>query len=109
MHSRKPSEESNSRISACSAEAKSRSDTVSQFRWVPEILSRPPSSEARRSAAEVSWVSNWVWTWRLVRIPTIPAKLARMTNVSAAEPPASRQRIGTVLYAKYVPRAADRM
>src|SRR5690242_6884696 len=32
-----------------------------------------------------------------------------MTNVNAADPPASRQRIGTVLYAEYVARAADRM
>ena len=37
------------------------------------------------------------------------AKLARMTSVSAAEPPARRQRIGTRLYAEYVTRAADRM
>src|SRR6188508_3786562 len=32
-----------------------------------------------------------------------------MTSVSAAEPPASRQRIGSRLYAQYVARAADRM
>src|ERR1044072_6398613 len=32
-----------------------------------------------------------------------------MISVSAAEPPASRQRIGCRLYAEYVARAADRM
>src|SRR4051812_19887259 len=32
-----------------------------------------------------------------------------MTSVSAAEPPASRQRIGWRLYAEYVPCAADRV
>src|SRR3954470_17514520 len=37
------------------------------------------------------------------------AKPSRITSVSAAEPPASRQRIGWRLYAEYVPRAADRM
>src|SRR5918998_701578 len=37
------------------------------------------------------------------------AKPRRMTSVSAAEPPARRQRIGWRLYAEYVARAADRM
>src|SRR3954469_25777527 len=37
------------------------------------------------------------------------ANPSRITNVSAAEPPASRQRIGRRLYAEYVARAADRM
>src|SRR4051812_49632023 len=37
------------------------------------------------------------------------ANPSRITSVSAAEPPASRQRIGTRLYAEYVARAADRM
>src|SRR5579875_2807399 len=39
----------------------------------------------------------------------MPAKPARMTKVSTAEPPARRQRIGTRLYAENVARAADRM
>ena len=52
---------------------------------------------------------SWLVTWRSVSTPTIPAKPARITNVSAAEPPASRQRIGTDLYAENVARAADRM
>src|ERR671926_1068135 len=46
---------------------------------------------------------------RVVSTPTTTAKPHRMTSVSAAEPPASRQRIGTRLYAEYVARAADRM
>src|SRR3954454_17653674 len=37
------------------------------------------------------------------------AKPSRITSVSAAEPPASRQRIGWRLYAEYVACAADRM
>src|SRR3954463_7299107 len=37
------------------------------------------------------------------------ANPSRITSVSAAEPPASRQRIGWRLYAEYVARAADRM
>src|SRR3954464_1506309 len=46
---------------------------------------------------------------RVVSVPTITAKPSRMTSVSAAEPPASRQRIGWRLYAEYVACAADRM
>src|SRR6478736_236875 len=46
---------------------------------------------------------------RVVSVPTITAKPSRMTSVSAAEPPASRQRIGWRLYAEYVPCAADRV
>ncbi len=71
--------------------------------------SLPFSSEYSRSIAEVCCSSNWVRTWRSVSTPTMAAKPARMTNVSAAEPPARRQRIGTRLYAEYVARAADRM
>src|SRR3954462_10920491 len=37
------------------------------------------------------------------------ANPSRITNVSAAEPPASRQRIGWRLYAEYVACAADRV
>src|SRR3954454_4632584 len=46
---------------------------------------------------------------RVVSVPTITAKPSRMTSVSAAEPPASRQRIGWGLYAEYVTCAADRV
>src|SRR5918998_2997392 len=45
----------------------------------------------------------------VVSTPTIAAKPQRRTSVSAAEPPASRQRIGSRLYAEDVPCAADRM
>src|SRR5919206_716397 len=46
---------------------------------------------------------------RVVSTPTTTAKPHRITRVRAAEPPASRQRIGTRLYAEDVARAADRM
>src|SRR3954471_4307571 len=46
---------------------------------------------------------------RVVSVPTITAKPHRITSVSAAEPPASRQRIGWRLDGEYVARAADRM
>src|SRR5919108_2321018 len=48
-------------------------------------------------------------SWRVVSTPTIAANPSRMTSVSAAEPPARRQRIGSRLYAEDVSRAADRM
>src|SRR5919204_3915820 len=57
--------------------------------------------------ATSSWKSSWIW--RVVSTPTITAKPHRITSVSAAEPPASRQRIGRRLYAEDVARAADRM
>src|SRR5215212_4025213 len=44
-----------------------------------------------------------------VRPPTAPAKPQRITSVRRAEPPASRQRIGTCLGAENVACAADRM
>src|SRR5215217_3181907 len=46
---------------------------------------------------------------RVVSTPTIVAKPSRITSVSSAEPPASRQRIGSRLYAEDVACAADRM
>jgi hypothetical protein len=63
-----------------------------------------------RSSAAVA--TEWLkseWIRRVVRTPTITAKPHRITSVSAAEPPASRQRIGALLYAENVARAADRM
>src|SRR3954463_9207934 len=45
----------------------------------------------------------------VVSTPTIAANPQRMTSVSSAEPPASRQRMGRRLYAEDVARAADRM
>src|SRR5215217_6799000 len=46
---------------------------------------------------------------RVVSTPTIVANPSRITSVSSAEPPASRQRIGSRLYAEDVACAADRM
>ena len=43
--------------------------------------------------ATSSWKSSWIW--RVVSTPTIAAKPHRITSVSAAEPPARRQRIGS--------------
>src|SRR5690348_2921537 len=62
-----------------------------------------------RSACAATWRSKSADSRRVVSTPTTTAKPHRMTSVSAAEPPASRQRIGRRLYAEYVPRAADRM
>src|SRR3954451_16591747 len=76
-----------------------------------------PFSSTMRSSASCSslsalratstWKSSWIC--RVVSTPTITAKPHRMISVSAAEPPASRQRIGRRLYAEDVARAADRM
>jgi hypothetical protein len=49
------------------------------------------------------------WMRLVVRTPTIAANPHRITSVSAAEPPARRQRIGMRLYAQDVARAADRV
>src|SRR5918998_5407666 len=46
---------------------------------------------------------------RVVSTPTMAAKPHRITGVSAAEPPANRQRIGRRLYAEDVACAADRV
>src|SRR5437763_4412095 len=66
---------------------------------------RPP----RSSAAERTWVLKSARIRRVVAMPTMVAKPQRITSVRAAEPPASRQRIGRRLYAEDVARAADRM
>src|SRR3954451_24957953 len=60
------------------------------------------------AASATCWLKS-AWMRRAVRTPTIVAKPKRITSVSAAEPPASRQRIGRRLYAEDVARAADRM
>src|SRR3712207_2745426 len=62
-----------------------------------------------RSALDSTSRRKSSWIWPVVSTPTITAKPHRMTSVSAAEPPASRQRIGSRLYAEDVARAADRM
>src|SRR3954471_11802371 len=60
------------------------------------------------AASATCWLKS-AWIRRVVRTPTIVAKPNRITRVSAAEPPARRQRIGRRLYAEDVARAADRM
>src|SRR5215217_62350 len=78
---------------------------------------RPPLAGTNRSCAWRSSLSALAATssrkssriCRVVSTPTIAAKPHRMTSVSAAEPPARRQRIGSRLYAEDVARAADRM
>src|SRR5215207_7082647 len=80
---------------------------------------RPPSTtnprpwaeiwRRRSSAATSTSRSKSCWMGCVVSTPTIAAKPSRMTSVSTAEPPASRQRIGSRLYAEDVARAADRV
>src|SRR5215213_8624431 len=60
------------------------------------------------AASATCWLKS-DWIRRVVSTPTIVANPNRITRVSAAEPPASRQRIGRLLYAEDVARAADRM
>src|SRR4051794_41776368 len=60
------------------------------------------------AASATCWLKS-AWIRRVVRTPTIVAKPNKITRVSAAEPPARRQRIGRRLYAEDVARAADRM
>src|SRR5688572_19618490 len=60
-------------------------------------------------AASLIWRLKSELIWRVVSTPTIAAKPSRITSVSSAEPPASRQRIGSRLYAEDVACAADRM
>src|SRR5215217_5277763 len=78
---------------------------VPSARWAICSLTSPMS---RSAASETSRLkSRWI-CW-VVRTPTIAAKPQRMTSVRAAEPPASRQRMGRRLYAQDVACAADRM
>src|SRR5215210_4045629 len=60
------------------------------------------------AASATCWLKS-AWIRRVVNTPTIVAKPNRITSVSAAEPPARRQRIGRRLYAEDVACAADRM
>src|SRR5687768_701508 len=96
--------------------------------WLPTKSSKSGPSSLRTAVEPSSrWTSRsvtWRWSWSawsetsrlksrwicwVVRTPTMAAKPHRMTSVSAAEPPASRQRIGSRLYAEDVACAADRM
>src|SRR5215208_7778880 len=78
---------------------------------VPSSRRRTRSLTSRESssAALATWLEKSDWMRRVVSTPTIAAKPHRITSVSAAEPPASRQRIGSRLYAEDVACAADRM
>src|SRR6185436_7595617 len=87
-------------------------------RFGPEYFSAgfPLRETTRRLVCFASWsaasATCWLksaWIRRVVRTPTITANPSRITSVSAAEPPASRQRIGSRLYAEDVARAADCM
>src|SRR5215218_4700495 len=71
--------------------------------------SRPPIERCSSSAAPATCRLKSDSICCVVRTPTIVANPHRMTSVSTAEPPASRQRIGSRLYAEDVPCAADRM
>src|SRR5919106_5555548 len=96
----------------CEAAKSSRSTVLPtglSVGWPLTQTIRSCASFASRSAlrATSSWKSSWIC--RVVRTPTIAANPHRITSVSAAEPPARRQRIGSRLYAEDVSRAADRM
>src|SRR4051794_18524527 len=67
------------------------------------------SERWRSSAAPATCRLKSACRRRSVRTPTIAAKPQRITSVRAADPPASRQRIGRRLYAEDVARAADRV
>src|SRR6187551_3002388 len=73
------------------------------------VTSRSLTSRESWSPASATSRLKSRWICWVVRTPTIAAKPQRMTSVSAAEPPARRQRIGSRLYAEDVSRAADRM
>src|SRR5919199_5122224 len=64
---------------------------------------------ARSSAAARTSALKSARIRRVVATPTMAAKPSRITNVSTADPPARRQRIGRRLYAENVACAADRM
>src|SRR5207248_6200523 len=97
------------RICAASLLEKSFSTDASQSSPCPRGVGVTIGRWDNFVAAELTSSLNWRRTSLAVNRATITAKAARMTNVSAADPPASRHRTGTVLYAEYVARAADRM
>src|SRR3954470_11568384 len=73
------------------------------------ITSSASMDRCSSSAAPATWRLKSDSICRVVRTPTIAAKPHRITRVRTAEPPASRQRIGSRLYAEDVACAADRM
>src|SRR4051812_17703404 len=69
-------------------------------------------SSSERWSSSAAWETCWSKSEcrrRTVSTPTIVANPHRITSVRTADPPASRQRIGTRLYAEDVARAADRV
>src|SRR3954447_3376883 len=76
---------------------------------VLSITSSASMDRCSSSAAPATWRLKSDSICRVVSTPTIAANPHRITRVRTAEPPASRQRIGSRLYAEDVPCAADRM
>src|SRR3954470_13546866 len=73
------------------------------------ITSSASMDRCSSSAAPATWRLKSDSICLVVSTPTIAAKPHRITRVRTAEPPASRQRIGSRLYAEDVACAADRM
>src|SRR4051794_35399010 len=82
---------------------------MSRTRPSGSTTSRGLTLRRRSSAASATSRLKLARMLRVVSTPTIAAKPSRITSVRSAEPPASRQRIGSRLYAEDVARAADRM
>src|SRR3954468_12547620 len=82
---------------------------MSRTRPSGSTTSRGLTLRRRSSAASATSRLKLARMLRVVSTPTIAAKPQRITSVRSAEPPASRQRIGSCLYAEDVARAADRM
>src|SRR3954454_13713387 len=76
---------------------------------VLSITSSASMDRCSSSAAPATWRLKSDSICRVVSTPTIAANPHRITKVRTAEPPASRQRIGSRLYAEDVACAADRM
>src|SRR5215212_4811797 len=75
----------------------------------PSKTTRGRTLFCRSVAASAIWRLKSASIRRVVSTPTIVANPSRITSVSRAEPPASRQRMGSRLYAEDVACAADRM
>src|SRR3954451_2016230 len=91
---------------------------------MPEQRARPVSGSmatwmraARSSAARRTWLEKSPRICRVAMTPTATAKKQRMMNVRMAEPPATRQRMGSrrqcssgfLIGAEDIDRAADRV
>src|SRR3954467_2675462 len=76
---------------------------------VLSITSSASMDRCSSSAAPATWRLKSDSICLVVSTPTIAARPHRITRVRTAAPPASRQRIGSRLYAEDVACAADRM